>query len=818
MPIPRIPRAFAPTRAAAAMGRRLPPLVVLRAPRGYGKTSVAASWLASPEMSGVTRSWLTVPEGPVSAADLWTAVHDTWVEDGIALAETVPTTGSLRAVLRRLDRRLVLVIDGLHHVHDTAVDDELVGLVQDHELFHLVVTTRAHRPIERLGPATVDAGVLRVRDLSLDDAETRAFAGRLGLPLTPPEASALRADLIGWPALVRAVVLDSARRPDGSLDIELPPVEHYVGAVLHDADFAPYFRLATALAVPGTFTREDIRRLAGEPARDGLFDDLVEANLVTAVGPGPTYAMAPPIRAAAAHVLEREDPARFRLLHALSAGDGPVIVALEHAAKAGAWPIAIGLVEDHWAELLREHAPRLRDVVARMPDDVVASSARLVLAREHILDVHTAARAEHVLRSGRLTPGGWSGRAPSMTERLSRRSGAASVPRSHLARQPVDEAPVDDEVRGAVPELLVEWSLDQLYAGDVVGAAYGFATAARRAGADGGAYREAATGAAVALALLGHLGDAEGWLRAAAEANGEVRDLERAARPLVEATIATLRLDDAAEVLRVPARSPLAPLVAAARLVVAHGALHRGDPAGGLPEVASLSVTLDPGSAELGLVVRAATSLRCDLHLVAGEYDRCAALLAPIPGLVPNRARHAFYVGAYDEALRLTQRADGDAGLAPCASLELLVIRACAAWRTGDEERALASLSTAVALAADVGVLLPFLSVPRGDLDAIAAGHPAVQRFLDAPRLASASSPYPEPLRASQLSAAERRVLEHLAGPRSLAQVARSLYLSESTVKTHVQRIYRKLGVATRAAAVARARELGLLDDRSGDR
>ncbi|MGV2385424.1 MAG UNVERIFIED_CONTAM: LuxR C-terminal-related transcriptional regulator, partial [Thermobifida fusca] len=38
----------------------------------------------------------------------------------------------------------------------------------------------------------------------------------------------------------------------------------------------------------------------------------------------------------------------------------------------------------------------------------------------------------------------------------------------------------------------------------------------------------------------------------------------------------------------------------------------------------------------------------------------------------------------------------------------------------------------------------------------------------------------------------------------SNAEIAKELFLSEKTVKNHINRIFRKLGVSTRAAAIAR--------------
>lgn len=54
-------------------------------------------------------------------------------------------------------------------------------------------------------------------------------------------------------------------------------------------------------------------------------------------------------------------------------------------------------------------------------------------------------------------------------------------------------------------------------------------------------------------------------------------------------------------------------------------------------------------------------------------------------------------------------------------------------------------------------------------------------------------------------------MLRRLTGDGSAREIAADLYVSHNTVKTQMRAIYRKLGVATREDAVARARERGLL-------
>lgn len=74
----------------------------------------------------------------------------------------------------------------------------------------------------------------------------------------------------------------------------------------------------------------------------------------------------------------------------------------------------------------------------------------------------------------------------------------------------------------------------------------------------------------------------------------------------------------------------------------------------------------------------------------------------------------------------------------------------------------------------------------------------------------------PKTSRASvSLTPAETRVLALLATYRTLAAIGDELGIGRPTVKTHVQHIYTKLGVGTRAEAVERAELVGLLPTRT---
>jgi DNA-binding NarL/FixJ family response regulator len=99
---------------------------------------------------------------------------------------------------------------------------------------------------------------------------------------------------------------------------------------------------------------------------------------------------------------------------------------------------------------------------------------------------------------------------------------------------------------------------------------------------------------------------------------------------------------------------------------------------------------------------------------------------------------------------------------------------------------------------------------PSDDVVA-AARHAAVSpRAFTAKDLAGAMQRRLTPT-GPQLSPREQQVLDLLAEGHGVAAIAKKLYISESTTKTHISKLYEKLGAGNRAQALMSALKLGLI-------
>jgi LuxR family maltose regulon positive regulatory protein len=148
--------------------------------------------------------------------------------------------------------------------------------------------------------------------------------------------------------------------------------------------------------------------------------------------------------------------------------------------------------------------------------------------------------------------------------------------------------------------------------------------------------------------------------------------------------------------------------------------------------------------------------------------------------------------------------------------IQILILQALAYQGQGRTKEALNALDHALSLAEPEGFVRVFLDEgkPMARLLYQAAEQGIAPGF--AGRLLAAF-PAGEPMQREQvemvdpLSEREMEVMQLIASGASNAEIAQELYITVGTVKNHVKNIYSKLNVHSRAQAIARSRELGLI-------
>jgi LuxR family maltose regulon positive regulatory protein len=181
---------------------------------------------------------------------------------------------------------------------------------------------------------------------------------------------------------------------------------------------------------------------------------------------------------------------------------------------------------------------------------------------------------------------------------------------------------------------------------------------------------------------------------------------------------------------------------------------------------------------------RKATGLAADHGL--GEYWITATAVITMADVFDRRGQTAEAAAAALKGLELARR--GRARLeTACALLCLARIR----FHDGNSDDARAGLRAAreiIAACADPGVLTELVT--------------RTERVLAARTGAAGPAPGRRP---RPLSAREQEILRWLSSDLSLREIARQLFVSYDTMKTHTRHIYRKLGVSTRKQAVSQA-------------
>jgi LuxR family transcriptional regulator, maltose regulon positive regulatory protein len=176
---------------------------------------------------------------------------------------------------------------------------------------------------------------------------------------------------------------------------------------------------------------------------------------------------------------------------------------------------------------------------------------------------------------------------------------------------------------------------------------------------------------------------------------------------------------------------------------------------------------------------------------------------------------HAAWVyllaGHHLQAIRVAAKTLNRARLPGPDTVSLHLVLAIAHLREGNHDRAAHTFETAVRLRSSPALVRPFLSATSEDLEQLArlAGVP---NPLKRTRVSIRTNP-PSTGPIVRLTRREHAVLEALDSGKTAEQAATAFGVAPTTVRSQVRSLYKKLGVSKRAAALARAHELGLLSE-----
>lgn len=206
----------------------LPPVVVVSAPAGFGKTTLLTEWLATDTEPGQQHTaWLSLDRRDSDPSIYWSYVV-------AALRKVVPDVGAdalaalpsspLESVvatllndLAALDSDVVLVLDDYHVIESVEVQESMRFLVEHlPPQLHLLVATRADPPWP-LAALRARGDLLEVRaaDLRFTGAEASAYLNdAMGLTLSAGDIDALEDRTEGWIAALQLAALSLQGRDD----------------------------------------------------------------------------------------------------------------------------------------------------------------------------------------------------------------------------------------------------------------------------------------------------------------------------------------------------------------------------------------------------------------------------------------------------------------------------------------------------------------------------------------------------------------------------------------------------------------------------
>jgi len=496
----------------------------------------------------------------------------------------------------------------------------------------------------------------------------------------------------------------------------------------------------------------------------------------------------------------------------------PAVVA--QLATTGGWEAAAAVIEQHWDRLASTAPEHLLAAIRSLPGDAFVDRPTFLVAANYL---------QHVVIGGqpaRFNNGGWltaakTGSKTALLDTLSLLTGKAAGARTEgrfteawqaaeAARAALEDAAELERsaIRLSLPHLRLQWGRTFELA-DAPGAQHEYEEAYELAAVSGqpAIARRAAAQRAWYAAERGRLSSAEIWLARALDKpapNGRydgvvyltsaMLHLDRgnlaAANKEVARTVGLGEGEHWAAVLWL--QSMIAHDLASATQVDAHLAQH----------LSRRPQRLSSGGAN-GRYIRAA---QARVNAIRGRSTQNATAdpaTSPMDAIIAAAIAHG--AGKHRIARDLTRLGGGPE--APRTHSAALLLAAAAELSLGDSKTAARSFVQAHALIEQERLYSTYECIPPRDLQALAS-----LTGLPVPEVLSPFHSH-RPL-TSTLSRREHEVLLLLAQRKSIPEAANALFLSANTLKSTVSRLYRKLGADSRSAALAKAREAGML--RSG--
>ncbi|MGH3276976.1 MAG: LuxR C-terminal-related transcriptional regulator [Streptosporangiaceae bacterium] len=792
--------------------------------------------------------------------------------DAAQLAGTPPEAfpRHIAAALARLADPAILIIDDVHELAGSTALNGLDLLIKHAPAgLRLVLAGRCPPGLAlsrlRLAGEVADIGA---SDLACTPAEADDYLSMLGIDLT----SGQRADLVcateGWMAGLRLAAMSGPGKRDG----RSPAVIDFVRAeVLRAA--SPRTRafllktsvtaslsgaLADALTGDGGTGARTLERLARE-------NGFVQAT----VGGSGEYRYHPMLREVLAAELRRECPEEVPvLLGRLArwhAARGDELEAVRAAAQAGDWNFGSDVLVRAGPGVLAPDQPaELESVLAAFPPEQRAGTAPVAAtlaaarlwqgdadgaapyldcAKRSLSNLDDEARGVVEPWLAALTVMGEAGQDGtgmewvagtdwvaghwSLAEQVS--AGAATVPLYRAAgllwyaigcgllrRQDARRASV---ALARASSLLAAGSLPGLRARTLAWRALAVARCGELAAADRLIAEATDGGAADGGAADGGAGGRPEIACPVALARAQVcvaRD---------ELVCAAARLDEAGQLAAGQgAGEPSAAVLGG--LIRVHCAAAESDPVAAESVIAAMRAGQDPADTELSGTLAV---LEAGLALAAGEREHAGLILAGLCGPAAawpaaRLCRARLLLASGDDKGALEAIDSCLTGTDPDVTLRdrigALLIAAVARRRLSQVIEATQAIEQALLLAEPEGAYRVFLDcgpAVRSAMTVLVAPTSRCAGFAGRVLERFDAQP-PRPARGAgapsgglPLTSSELAVLRFLPSHMTNQEIAEALFLSINTVKTHLRSAYRKLGVASRRAAIARARRLDLL-------